>query len=188
MSRIRTQVKVGTEIVEIDVHASFAHGIDIDDETMVTAALALNHPMLLDLVRGELLERGVDAEQRRSVELLDARRISDDAPAPRPALSVVPEGWTLSTVEISETTTYRIPVAHPRGAAPGEVAAVGYDDYCQAMRPEFVFAHTIGPDEVSVAGHVHDPGPTDESTPWPSWAESRPAITARGETTSPAQG
>lgn len=188
MSRIRTQVKVGTEIVEIDVHASFAHGIDIDDETMVTAALAVNHPMLLDLVRGELLERGVDAEQRRKVELLDARRIDDGAPAPRPALSVVPEGWTLSTVEISETTTYRIPVVHPRGAAPGEVAAVGYDDYCQAMRPEFVFAHTIGPDEVSVAGHVHESTPTSESTPRPSWAARRPAITARGETSSPAQG
>lgn len=188
MSRIRTQVKVGTEIVEIDVHASFAHGIDVNDETMVTAAVAVNHPMLLDLVRGELLERGVDAEQRRKVELLDARLIGDDAPAPRPALSVVPEGWTVTEVEISETTTYKVPVVHPRNVARGEVAAVGYDDYCQAMRPEFVFAHTIGPDEVSVAGEVYDPGPDDHGTTWPSWAQRRPAITARGETSSPKQG
>lgn len=182
MSRIRTQARLSSdadaETVEIDVHASFAHGIDLDDEDMVTAALAVNHVMLLDLVRGQLIERGVDPK-RHTVEILDARLVADDAPAPRAALSVVPEGWTVTDVEVLETTTYTVTVAHPVGATGAEIAAVGYDDYRQALHPEAQFIHVVGADEVTVAGESQESDP-----PWPSWAAHRPAV-ANGAEPSP---
>lgn len=182
MSRIRTKVRLGTEIVELDVHASFAYGIDVTDPDMVTAALAANHPMLLDLVRAKLRERGVDPD-RRTVEILDARHVPHDAPAPRPALSVVPEDWTVSDVKIRETTTYTVTVAHPTGATSAEMAAVGYDDYCQALHPDVQFTHEVGADEITVAGELQDQDP-----PWPSWADHRPATAGQADPSPPQHG
>lgn len=176
MSRIRTQIRLGAESVEIDVHASFAHGIDLADEDMVTAALAVNHHMLLDLVRAKLRERGVDPD-RHTVEILDARLVGHDAPPPRPSPSVVAEGWTVTDVEVREATTYTVTVAHPTGATRAEIAAVGYDDYCQALAPDAVFAHAVGADEVTVTGEVHD-----QDLPWPPWAGHCPEVTAVAET------
>lgn len=176
MSRIRTQVQLGAEVVEIDVHASFGHDIDLADEDMVTAALAVNHHMLLDLVRAALRERGVDPDQR-TVEILDAHRVASDAPPPRPALSIVPEGWTATDVKIRETTTYTVTVAHPTGATSAEIAAVGYGDYCLELHPDSVFAHEVGADEITVVGGVQGGDGQDEAPPWPSWADRRPALT-----------
>lgn len=182
MSRIRTQLRVGAEIVELDVHASFGHGIDPGDEDMVTAALAVNHHMLLDLAGAKLRERGVDPDQH-TVEILDAGLVAHDAPPPRPALSLVPEGWTVSRVEVRETTTYTVSVAHPLSATRAEVAAVGYDDFSQELHPDIRFRHLVGADEIAVDGELQD-----GSLPWPSWAEHRPAITTDAEASPPLGG
>ena len=86
-------------------------------------------------------------------------------PETTPAL---PEGWAVTTVEITETTTYRVHVAHPAGAARPEIAAVGYDDYSQELHPETVFDHELGVDEIAVGGQSQD------GWDWPAWADRRP--------------
>lgn len=182
MSRIRTQVRLGsdasTDTAEVDVSASILHGIDVTDDDQVTATLALNHPELVGLVRAELRARGVDLDPR-TVEIVDARYVPHDAPA---SPSLVPdtandrgnaEGWTTTDVQVHESTTYTVPVVHPVGASAAEIAAVGYDDYCQALHPDAVFAHTAGPDEVTVAAIPQDSGQDNDGV-WPRWAAQRP--------------
>lgn len=80
----------------------------------------------------------------------------------------LPAGWEITTVEITETTTYRIPVAHPQGASARAIAAAGHDDYTQEEHPETVFDHQPGEDEVRVRGEQQD------SWGWPAWAARRP--------------
>ena len=81
----------------------------------------------------------------------------------------LPTGWAITTVEITETVTYRVHVAHPHGAAPREIAAVGYRDYATETAPETVFPHDPGGDRIVVRGR-------DQNLPrgWPGWAEARP--------------
>lgn len=175
MSRIRTQVRLGTDTAEVDVSTSLIDGIDLTDNDQVTAALALHHPELVGLVRAELRARGVDLE-RHTVEIVDARYTQDDSPASQSLVPGTPndrehesEGWTTTDVQVHESTTYTVPVMHPVGAGAAEIAAVGYDDYCQALHPDALFAHTVGPDEVTVAG-----APQDDDPVWPRWAAQRP--------------
>lgn len=176
MSRIRIQARLGADTVEVNVSASLVNGIDVTDDEQVTAALALHHPELLGLVRAELCARGVDLD-RQTVEIIDARCLPHDQAAP---LTLVPdtptgpgldepEGWTTTDVQVHETTTYTVPIIHPVAASAAEIAAVGYDDYCQALHPDAAFAHTVGPDEVTVAGTAQN-----SDSPWPRWAAQRP--------------
>lgn len=81
----------------------------------------------------------------------------------------VPEGWTTTEVAITETTTYTVAVAHPPTATAAEIATVGYDVYRQALHPDTTFPHTVGPDEVAVAGES-----LDGESRWPGWAGERP--------------
>lgn len=80
----------------------------------------------------------------------------------------LPAGWEITTVEIFETTSYRIPVAHPSGASAQAIAVASYDDYAQQEHPETVFDHQPGEDEVTVRGQLQD------IWGWPAWADRRP--------------
>jgi hypothetical protein len=80
----------------------------------------------------------------------------------------LPEGWEITTVEITESTTFRVAVAHPRDASSRAIAAVGHDDLAQEEHPEAVFPHELGEDSVTARGEDQD------TWGWPPWAGSRP--------------
>ena len=87
----------------------------------------------------------------------------------------LPTGWAITSVEVTETTTYRVHVAHPQGATEDDIAAAGYDDYARETAPETVFPHEVGADRIVVRGRDQDP------QGWPGWAAERPdhdAVTA----------
>ena len=80
----------------------------------------------------------------------------------------LPDGWEITPVRITDSTTYELPVAHPRGASAQAIAAAGYRDYSQEEHPATVFIHEPHEDAITVAGERQDP--------WgrPAWDDRRP--------------
>lgn len=95
----------------------------------------------------------------------------------------LPEGWAITTVEITDTTTYRVVVAHPEGASAQAIAAAGYEDLRQEPHPETVFPHEVGEDEVSVDGQLQD---TWGHAPWADRRPDHDTVVAILEATTPA--
>lgn len=104
--------------------------------------------------------------------------------APTPATADgggLPAGWAVTTVQITETTTYDVLVAHPPGATAAAIAAAGYEDYTDTAHPDRTFPAVPGEDEISIEGRDH----TDDATAArPSWgtihhATTRTALEAR---------